>query len=314
MTDEQGSSRLSLDAASGLAAGGREQEDIASPRRTKALMQRYGFTLKKSLGQNFLIDHNILHKIVAAAELDKSKGALEIGPGIGALTQQLAKAAGRVVAIEIDQRLLPMLGETLQAFPNAEVVHGDVLKLPLDKLVEERFKGCSSVSVVANLPYYVTTPIIMKLLESRLPLEHIVVMIQKEVADRMAAKPGGKDYGSLSIAVQYYCEPELVTIVPNTVFIPQPNVDSAVIKLKVRQQPAAAVDDEAFFFAVVQASFAQRRKTIANNLAGRFFTKETKGKLEVALKAAGIEASRRGETLSIEEFARLSRELARVLG
>jgi 16S rRNA (adenine1518-N6/adenine1519-N6)-dimethyltransferase len=293
---------------------GQAIEDIASPKRTKELMQKYGFTLKKSLGQNFLIDQNILNKIVSAAELTKDKGALEIGPGIGALTQQLAKNAGRVVAVEIDQRLLPMLAETLEPYPHAEVVHGDVLKIDLRALFEERFQGVAPISVVANLPYYVTTPIIMKLLEEKLPLENIVVMIQKEVADRMAAKPGGKDYGSLSIAVQYYCEPEIVTIVPHTVFIPQPNVDSAVIKLKVRQQPPVAVEDEAFFFDVVQASFVQRRKTIYNNLSAKYFSKETKDQLTAALEEAGIVPSRRGETLSIEEYAVLSRILGRVLG
>ncbi|WP_282938199.1 16S rRNA (adenine(1518)-N(6)/adenine(1519)-N(6))-dimethyltransferase RsmA [Paenibacillus sp. RC67] len=290
------------------------QEDIASPKKTKELLQRHGFTLKKSLGQNFLIDPNILNKIVTAAGLDSSKGALEIGPGIGALTQQLAKMAGRVVAVEIDQRLLPLLEETLSPYPQASVVHGDVLKVDLKELFHQHFAEFSQVSVVANLPYYITTPIIMKLLEEKLPLENIVVMIQKEVAERMWAKPGGKEYGSLSIAVQYYCEPEIVTIVPRTVFIPQPNVDSAVIKLKVRSNPPVELKDEAFFFDVVHASFVQRRKTIYNNLASRFFTKETKGQLEPILQEAGIEPSRRGETLSIEEYARLSHCLLRALG
>lgn len=289
------------------------QEDIASPKRTNDLLKKHSLVLKKSLGQNFLVDPNILHKIVSSAELDVRKGVLEIGPGIGALTQQLAKTAGKVIAIEIDQRLLPLLKETLVDYPHASVIHGDILKVELQELFKEHFQGYSQVSVVANLPYYITTPIIMKLLEEKLPLEHIVVMIQKEVANRMSAKPGGKEYGSLSIAVQYYCEPEVVTIVPITVFIPQPNVDSAVMRLKVRQKPAVEVEDEAFFFDVVQSSFVQRRKTIYNNLGVRYFTKETKEQLQGILLEAGIEPSRRGETLSMEEYARLSRCLALAL-
>ncbi|WP_338043679.1 16S rRNA (adenine(1518)-N(6)/adenine(1519)-N(6))-dimethyltransferase RsmA [Paenibacillus hamazuiensis] len=289
-------------------------ELIATPKRTQDLIRKHGLTLKKSLGQNFLIDQNTLQKIVGAAELDASKGALEIGPGIGALTQHLAVRAGKVVAVEIDQRLIPILQETLEPYPNATVVHGDVLETDLAKLFAENFQGVSRVSVVANLPYYVTTPIIMKLLEDKLPLENIVVMIQKEVAERMAARPGKKDYGSLSIAVQYYCEPELVAVVPHTVFIPQPNVDSAVIKLKVRDRPPVEVADEAFFFEVVQAAFTQRRKTIYNNLGSRFFTKETKTELEKLLQQLDIDPSRRGETLSIEEYARLSGALRQFLG
>jgi len=284
-------------------------DDVATPSKTKEILKRHDLVLKKSLGQNFLIDHNILNKIVSAAELGPDKGALEIGPGIGALTQQLAKLAGRVLAIEIDQRLLPILGETLEPYPHATVVHGDVLKLDLPELFRQHFAGVDGVSVVANLPYYITTPIIMMLLEQKLPLENIVVMIQKEVADRMAARPGTKDYGSLSIAVQFHCEAELVTIVPRTVFVPQPNVDSAVIRLRVRKTPPVDVQDEAFFFEVVQASFVQRRKTIYNNLAARFFTKETKGELEALLLANHIEPQRRGETLSMEEYARLSSAL-----
>jgi len=282
------------------------EQDIASPRRTKEIINKYGFTLKKSLGQNFLIDQNILGKIVGAAQLDSTRGALEIGPGIGALTQQLAKEAGKVAAIEIDQRLIPILEDTLAPYANVKVVHGDVLKLNLHEVVAQHLNGVEAVSVVANLPYYVTTPIVMKLLEERLPLENIVVMIQKEVAERMAAKPGGKDYGSLSVAVQFYCEPELVCIVPQTVFVPQPNVDSAVIRLKVRSKPAVDVKDAKHFFDVVQASFAQRRKTLANNLLTRFYTKETRGQMEAVLARCGIDPTRRGETLSLEEFARLS--------
>ncbi|WP_055105381.1 16S rRNA (adenine(1518)-N(6)/adenine(1519)-N(6))-dimethyltransferase RsmA [Paenibacillus ihumii] len=282
------------------------REDISTPRRTKEIIQRHGFSFKKSLGQNFLIDQNILAKIIEAAGLDKSKGALEIGPGIGALTEKLAQQAGKVTAVEIDQRLLPILEEVLEPYPHVEVVHGDVLKLNLRELFERQFADVSGVSVVANLPYYVTTPILMKLLEEGLPLEHIVVMIQKEVAERMAASPGGKEYGSLSIAVQYYSEPELVCIVPHTVFIPQPNVESAVIRLSVRKEPPVSVEDEDFFFDVVHASFVQRRKTIANNLKSRFFPKEGRERLEQLLAEAGIEPSRRAETLSLQEYAVLS--------
>jgi 16S rRNA (adenine1518-N6/adenine1519-N6)-dimethyltransferase len=285
-------------------------EDVATPKNTKNLIQKHGIVLKKSLGQNFLIDQNVLHKIVGAAELSGDKGVLEIGPGIGALTQQLAKTAGRVLAVEIDQRLLPILAETLEPYPHATVVHGDVLKLDLPALIRQHFDGMAGVSVVANLPYYITTPIIMKLLEEKLPLDNIVVMIQKEVADRMAARPGGKEYGSLSIAVQFYCEAELVAIVPRTVFVPQPNVDSAVIRLRVREEPPVHVQDEDFFFEVVQASFVQRRKTIYNNLAARFFTKETKPELEALLHSIGIDPIRRGETLSMEEYARLADALS----
>lgn len=280
--------------------------DIASPKRTKEMIQKHGFTLKKSLGQNFLTDANILSRIVATAKLDESKGVLEIGPGIGSLTQQLAKAAGKVVAVEIDGRLLPILEETLSGYPHAAVVHGDVLKLDLSKLWQEHFADCSKVSVVANLPYYVTTPIIMKLLEEKLPLEYIVVMIQREVAERMSAKPGGKEYGSLSIAVQYYTEPEIATIVPPTVFIPQPNVDSAVIRLKLRETPPVRVEDEALFFEVVHASFAQRRKTLSNNLLAGIFGKAAKSDMEAILAEIAIDPSRRGETLSIEEYANLA--------
>ncbi|MFD1131509.1 16S rRNA (adenine(1518)-N(6)/adenine(1519)-N(6))-dimethyltransferase RsmA [Paenibacillus provencensis] len=281
-------------------------DEIATPRRTKEIIARHGFSFKKSLGQNFLIDQNILHKIVDAADLNEHKGALEIGPGIGALTEKLAQRAGKVTAVEIDQRLIPILTEVLEPYSNIYVHHGDVLKTDLPELFAENFAGMDKVSVVANLPYYVTTPILMRLLEEKLPLDSIVVMIQKEVAERMAASPGTKDYGTLSIAVQYYSEPELVCIVPHTVFIPQPNVESAVIKLKVREKPPVEVKDEKFFFEVIHASFAQRRKTIANNLKSRFFTKENRDQLEPMLEAAGIEPTRRGETLSIEEYARLS--------
>ncbi|TYP67984.1 16S rRNA (adenine(1518)-N(6)/adenine(1519)-N(6))-dimethyltransferase RsmA [Paenibacillus methanolicus] len=282
--------------------------EVATPKRTKDIIQKYGFSFKKSLGQNFLIDQNILRKIVSAAGLDKTKGALEIGPGIGALTQHLANEAARVTAIEIDDRLIPILGDIFADADNVHIEHGDVLKLNLSELMARQFAGLSGVSVVANLPYYVTTPILMKLLEEKLPLENIVVMIQKEVAERMAAKPGGKEYGSLSVAVQYYCEAELVCIVPHTVFIPQPNVDSAVIKLSVRKQPPVQVEDEAYFFRTVQACFAQRRKTLANNLTA-YVGKANREQLGPLLASIGIDPSRRGETLSLQEFAALSRAL-----
>ncbi|NIK80071.1 16S rRNA (adenine1518-N6/adenine1519-N6)-dimethyltransferase [Paenibacillus castaneae] len=282
--------------------------EVATPKRTKEIIAKYGFSFKKSLGQNFLIDQNILNKIVAAAGLDKTKGALEIGPGIGALTQRLAAEAGKVTAVEIDNRLIPILRDVLSNDSHTTVIHGDVLKLDLKQLFAEQFTGVTGVSVVANLPYYVTTPILMKLLEEKLPLEHIVVMIQKEVAERMAAKPGGKEYGSLSVAVQYYCVPEVVCMVPHTVFIPQPNVDSAVIKLTVRDKPAVDVPDEDHFFRVVQASFAQRRKTLANNLTA-FVGKDRREALTEMLVQNQIDPIRRGETLSLEEFARISRSM-----
>jgi 16S rRNA (adenine1518-N6/adenine1519-N6)-dimethyltransferase len=244
--------------------------------------------------------------------LDRHKGAIEIGPGLGALTQRLAVTAGGVMAIEIDQRLIPILEETLEDFTGVTVIHGDVLHVDLRALIETHLKDYSSISVVANLPYYITTPILMRLLEEKIPLEHIVVMIQKEVAERMNAVPGTKDYGSLSIAVQYYAETKLITHVPHTVFIPQPHVDSSVIRLTIRNQPPVSVRDEAFFFKVVRASFAQRRKTIFNNLTGALLDKgdkDGKNLIVQALDEARINPSRRGETLSMEEFSQLSNAL-----
>lgn len=282
-------------------------KDIATPVRTKAILEKYGFSFKKSLGQNFLIDTNILRNIVDHAELSESSGAIEVGPGIGALTEQLAKRAKKVVAYEIDQRLLPILSETLEPYPNAKVIHSDVLKANVKEMIEQEFAGIDDIMLVANLPYYVTTPIIMKILEENLPLRGIVVMLQKEVADRISAKPSTKEYGSLSIAIQYYTVPEVVMIVPKTVFVPQPNVDSAVIRLTIRQKPLVEVKSEEFFFRVTRASFAQRRKTILNNLTSQLDNgKEKKEDILSALQTAGIEPSRRGESLSIEEFAALS--------
>jgi len=282
-------------------------KDIATPVRTKEILKKYGFSFKKSLGQNFLIDTNILRNIVDHAQLTEHSGAIEVGPGIGALTEQLAKRSKKVVAFEIDQRLLPILEETLAPYDNTKIIHEDILKADVKKMMEQEFQDTEDIMLVANLPYYVTTPIIMKILEDRLPIRGIVVMLQKEVAERISAKPSKKEYGSLSIAIQYYTEPEVVMIVPKTVFMPQPNVDSAVIRLTKREKPLVAVKDEDFFFQVTRASFAQRRKTIVNNLVGQLENgKERKELIIESLQAAGIEPTRRGESLSIEEFAALS--------
>src|SRR3954453_21570658 len=285
-------------------------KDIATPVRTKEIMQKYGFSFKKSLGQNFLIDTNILRNIVDHAELTNESAAIEVGPGIGALTEQLAKRCKKVVSFEIDQRLLPILEDTLAPYPNTKIIHQDVLKANVQEVIEQELVGITDIMVVANLPYYVTTPIIMKLLEEQLPIRGIVCMLQKEVADRIAAKPGTKEYGSLSIAVQYYTEAETVKIVPKTVFVPQPNVDSAVIRLTKREKPAVMVKDEDFFFQVTKASFAQRRKTLLNNLTSQLPDgKQKKEEILAALSASGIDPVRRGETLSLEEFGRLADEL-----
>jgi 16S rRNA (adenine1518-N6/adenine1519-N6)-dimethyltransferase len=282
-------------------------KDIATPARTREILEKYGFSFKKSLGQNFLIDTNILRRIVDHAELTEDSAAIEIGPGIGALTEQLAKRSKKVMAFEIDQRLLPILEDTLSPYDNVTVVHQDILKADVQHHIEEKLGGTEDIMVVANLPYYVTTPIIMKLLEEKLPIRGIVGMLQKEVADRISARPGTKEYGSLSIAVQYYTVAETVMIVPKTVFIPQPNVDSAVIRLTLREEPAVKVKSEQFFFQVTRSSFAQRRKTILNNLTSQLPDgKAKKEGIQAALKEAGIEESRRGETLSIEEFGALS--------
>jgi 16S rRNA (adenine1518-N6/adenine1519-N6)-dimethyltransferase len=282
-------------------------KDIATPVRTREILDKYGFSFKKSLGQNFLIDTNILNRIVDHANLTESSAAIEVGPGIGALTEQLARRSKKVMAFEIDQRLLPILADTLSPYPNVKVIHQDILKADVQQYIDEELTEINDIMVVANLPYYVTTPILMKLLEEKLPIRGIVGMLQKEVADRLAAKPGTKEYGSLSIAVQYYTVAETVMIVPKTVFIPQPNVDSAVIRLTVREKPAVIVKDETFFFQVTRASFAQRRKTILNNLTSQLPNgKQNKEQIISALKEVGIEESRRGETLSIEEFGRLS--------
>ena len=285
-------------------------KDIATPIRTKEILEKHGFSFKKSLGQNFLIDPNILRNITKYAELTEEHGAIEIGPGIGALTENLARASKKVVAYEIDQRLFPILDDTLAPYDNVKIIHNDVLKADVGQMIEEEFAGVNDIMVVANLPYYVTTPIIMKLLEEHLPIRGLVVMLQKEVAERISAKPGTKEYGSLSIAIQYFTRAEVVMIVPKTVFMPQPNVDSAVIRLLKRDEPAVKVKNESFFFTITRLSFAQRRKTLLNNLTnGLPNGKEKKESIVHALDRAGIDPTRIGETLSLEEFACLSDEL-----
>ncbi|UCZ55191.1 16S rRNA (adenine(1518)-N(6)/adenine(1519)-N(6))-dimethyltransferase RsmA [Bacillus shivajii] len=282
-------------------------KDIATPKRTKEILQKYGFSFKKSLGQNFLIDTNVLERIVKAADLKDSSGVIEIGPGIGALTEQIAKRAEKVVAFEIDQRLLPILDETLSPYHHVKVIHRDVLKADVKEVIDEEFDQNKDLAVVANLPYYVTTPILMKLLEEKLPVRTIVVMIQKEVAERIAAEPNSKDYGSLSIATQFYAEAKTVFTVPKSVFVPQPNVDSAILRLTLRDEPPVNVPDETFFFDLVRASFKQRRKTILNNLSQHF--NAGKSEIEGYLLEAGIDPKRRGESLSMDEFALLSHRL-----
>ncbi len=280
---------------------------IADYSVTKAVLERHGFTFKKSFGQNFLTDTNILQKIVDTAEIDDQVNVIEIGPGIGALTEFLAERAAQVMAFEIDHRLVPILADTLRDFDNVTVVNEDILKVDLAQHIQNFKNPDLPIKVVANLPYYITTPILMHLIESGIPFSEFVVMMQKEVADRISAKPNTKAYGSLSIAVQYYMTAKVAFIVPRTVFVPAPNVDSAILKMVRRPEPAVAVEDEKFFFKVSKASFTHRRKTLWNNLTGYFGkTEEVKGKLTKALDQAGLSPSVRGEALGLEEFASLA--------
>ena len=285
-------------------------KDIATPSRTKEILQKHGFSLKKSLGQNFIVEPNILANIVKAAGLDENTNVIEVGPGIGALTEYVARSSKQVVAFEIDDRLIPVLEDTLSPYDNIRIVHQDVLKAHLKEVLAETIDLDERLMVVANLPYYITTPIIMHFLESELRIDGLVIMMQKEVADRITAAPGSKAYGSLSIAIQYYMEAEIAFIVPKTVFVPQPNVDSAILKLTRRDKPVVEVKDEKFFFELIRASFVQRRKTIWNNLLIRYGkTDEIKAELTAGLEKAGIDPKRRGESLSIAEFAKLADSL-----
>ncbi|HEU3420468.1 dimethyladenosine transferase [Streptococcus pneumoniae] len=280
---------------------------IADYSVTKAVLERHGFTFKKSFGQNFLTDTNILQKIVDTAEIDDQVNVIEIGPGIGALTEFLAERAAQVMAFEIDHRLVPILADTLRDFDNVTVVNEDILKVDLAQHIQNFKNPNLPIKVVANLPYYITTPILMHLIESGIPFSEFVVMMQKEVADRISAQPNTKAYGSLSIAVQYYMTAKVAFIVPRTVFVPAPNVDSAILKMVRRPEPAVAVEDENFFFKVSNASFTHRRKTLWNNLTGYFGkTEEVKDKLTKALDQADLSPSVRGEALSLAEFAGLA--------
>ena len=286
---------------------------IADYSVTRAVLERHGFTFKKSFGQNFLTDTNILQKIVDTAEIDKNVNVIEIGPGIGALTEFLAENAAEVMAFEIDDRLIPILADTLRDFDNVKVINEDILKSDLQSRIKEFANPDLPIKVVANLPYYITTPILMHLIESKIPFAEFVVMMQKEVADRISAEPNTKAYGSLSIAVQYYMTAKVAFVVPRTVFIPAPNVDSAILKMTRREQPLVQVKDEDFFFRVSKISFVHRRKTLWNNLTSHFGkADETKAKLEQALEIAEIKPSIRGEALSISKFAKLADALKEV--
>lgn len=284
---------------------------LGNPRNTIEIIQKYHFAFQKKLGQNFLIDTHVLDKIIRAAGVTKEDCVLEIGPGIGAMTQYLAESAGRVVAVEIDGELIPILRETLAGYDNVTVIHGDILKVDIEALARD-YGGGRPLKVVANLPYYITTPIVMKLLEGIAPIDNITVMVQKEVADRMQTGPGSKDYGALSLAVQYYAEPYIVANVPPNCFIPRPSVGSAVIRLKKYPRPPVEVRDPALMFALIRASFNQRRKTLLNGLCNSeelSFSKET---IAEAIAACGFAPAVRGEELNLKQFARLADALVEV--
>ncbi|AVP35840.1 16S rRNA (adenine(1518)-N(6)/adenine(1519)-N(6))-dimethyltransferase RsmA [Staphylococcus felis] len=286
------------------------EKDIATPSRTRALLEEHGFSFKKSLGQNFLIDVNIINKIIEASGIDQNTGVIEVGPGMGSLTEQLAKHAKSVVAFEIDQRLIPVLTETLSPYDNVTVINEDILKADVSQAIKRHLSGCDQILVVANLPYYITTPILLTLLEEHLNIDGYVVMMQKEVGERLNADVGTKAYGSLSIVAKYYTETSKVTTVPKTVFMPPPNVDSIVIKLMRRSEPLVAIDNEKEFFKMTKGAFSQRRKTILNNYQNLFIEgKQHKEYIIKWLESAEINPKRRGETLSIHEYARLYNEL-----
>ena len=285
---------------------------LGNPQNTIEILKKYNFTFQKKFGQNFLIDTHVLDKIIAAAEITKDDFVLEIGPGIGTMTQYLAQAVGKVAAVEIDKALIPILGDTLSAYDNVMIINEDVLKVDIQKLVEEE-NGGRPVKVVANLPYYITTPIIMGLFEKHVPIESITVMVQKEVADRMQVGPGTKDYGALSLAVQYYASPYIVANVPPNCFMPRPKVGSAVIRLTTYDNPPVEVDDEKLMFRIIRASFNQRRKTLANGLKNAADLDIPKELIAESIESLGHGPSVRGEALTLEEFAALSNYISRGL-
>ena len=281
---------------------------LGNPQNTIAVLQKYNFSFQKKFGQNFLIDTHVLDKIIRAAGITKDDMVLEIGPGIGTMTQYLAEAAGKVTAVEIDKNLIPILEDTLSEYDNVTIINEDVLKLDIRRLADEENQG-RPIKVVANLPYYITTPIIMGLFENHVPMESITVMVQKEVADRMQTGPGSKDYGALSLAVQYYAEPYIVANVPPNCFMPRPRVGSAVIRLTCHKQPPVEVKDEKLMFDIIRASFNQRRKTLANGLKNSDKLKYSREEIDEAIQSLGKGASVRGEALTLEEFAALSNRL-----
>lgn len=285
---------------------------LGNPKSTIAVLQKYGFQFQKKYGQNFLIDTHVLDKIIKAAEITKEDYVLEIGPGIGTMTQYLCEHAGRVTAVEIDRNLIPILQDTLGEYQNVEILQEDILKVDIRALAQERNSG-RPIKVVANLPYYITTPIIMGLFEAHVPLESITVMVQKEVADRMQVGPGTKDYGALSLAVQYYARPELVANVPPNCFMPRPKVGSAVIRLTRHERPPVLVEDEGLMFRLIRASFNQRRKTLANGLANDPKLALTKEEIISAIEELGLGADIRGEALTLEQFARLANRIRTML-
>ena len=278
---------------------------LGIPQNTIEVLQKYHFNYQKKFGQNFLIDTHVLEKIIAAADVTKDDFVLEIGPGIGTMTQYLCEHARAVAAVEIDKNLIPILGDTLGAYDNVEIINQDILKVDIRKLAEEK-NGGRPIKVVANLPYYITTPIIMGLFESHVPIDSITVMVQKEVADRMQVGPGTKDYGALSLAVQYYAAPEIVAIVPPNCFMPRPKVGSAVIRLTRHKEPPVQVEDEKLMFRIIRASFNQRRKTLANGLKNSGELTLSKEVIEESITELGVPVTIRGEALSLAQFAELS--------